>query len=94
MYQSFVDHPIYIYIYIYIYILVQSHYCKCLHIITKQINGLKSLYDIISADDDFFCQMGSKHCNTDGSSRWTARRTMLKNKPHLVPFHESLLVSL
>ena len=31
--------------------------------------------------------MKSKHCNTDG-------RSMLKNKPHLITFHENILVSL
>ena len=41
-----------------------------------------------------FKPMGSKHCNTYGRSVWTARRTMLKNKLHLVTFHESILVSL
>ena len=40
-----------------------------------------------------FWLMGSKHCKTDGRSMWTARRSMLKNKPHLVMFHESILVS-
>ena len=37
--------------------------------------------------------MGSKHCNTDGKSEWTVNGTMLKNKSHLVVFHESVLVS-
>ena len=34
--------------------------------------------------------MGSKHCNIDGRSVWTTRRTMFKNKPHLVIFHKYL----
>ena len=38
--------------------------------------------------------MGSKHCNIDGRSVWTARDTMLKNKPHLNTFHEKILVNL
>ena len=42
----------------------------------------------------FFMPMRSKHCITDGTSVWTARRTILKNKPHLVTFHESMLVSI
>ena len=53
-----------------------------------------SLADVISAVDDFFLPMGSKHCNTDGRNVWTARDTMLKNKPHLVTFYKSILVSL
>ena len=35
-----------------------------------------------------------KHYNTDGRSVWTGRGTLLKNKPHLVTFHETILVSL
>ncbi len=31
---------------------------------------------------------------TDGRSACTAMGTMLKNKPHLFTFHESILVSL
>ena len=41
-----------------------------------------------------FWPMISKHCNTDGRTVRTARGTMLKNKPHLVIVHESILVSL
>ena len=37
--------------------------------------------------------MQSKHCNTNGRSVWTTR-TMLKNKLHLVTFHERILVSI
>ena len=36
-----------------------------------------------------FWPMGSKHCNTDWRSVWTAKGAMLKNK-----FHESILVNL
>ena len=35
--------------------------------------------------------MESKHCNIAGRSVLNARSTMLKNKPHLVTFHESIL---
>ena len=38
--------------------------------------------------------MESKHCNTDGRSLWNASGTSFKNKPRLVRFHESTLVSL
>ena len=41
-----------------------------------------------------FWQLGSKHGNTGGRSMWTEVGTMLKNKPYLVIFHESILVSL
>ena len=37
--------------------------------------------------------MGSKHCITNGKSVQTVKGIMLKNKPHLVTFHESILVS-
>ena len=33
-----------------------------------------------------FWTMRSKHCNTNAKSVWTSRKTMLKNKPHLVKF--------
>ena len=36
----------------------------------------------------------SKHCNIDGRAVWSARKTILKNKPHLVTFDESILVRL
>ena len=38
--------------------------------------------------------MGSKHCNINERSVWITRKTVLKNKPHLVTFHENDLVSL
>ena len=41
-----------------------------------------------------FLSMESKHSNTDGRSVWISRETMLKNKPRLVTFYESILVSL
>ena len=37
--------------------------------------------------------MRSKYCNTDKRSAWNARGSMSKNKPHLVTFHENILVS-
>ena len=36
----------------------------------------------------------TKQCNTHGRSVWIIRGTILKNKPHLMLFHESILVSL
>ena len=42
----------------------------------------------------FFLPMGSKHCNTKGKCMWITMGTMFKNKPHLVTFFESMLVSL
>ena len=41
-----------------------------------------------------FLTMGSKYYNTDDRSVWNTRGTTLKNKPHLITFHESILVSL
>ena len=41
---------------------------------------LKISYDDdISAIDEFFLPIESKHCYTDGRSLWTARETMLEN---------------
>ena len=37
--------------------------------------------------------MGSKHWTTDGRNMWTTRGTMLKNKHHLVTFHESIFLA-
>ena len=37
--------------------------------------------------------MGSKQFNNDGRSVRTTRRTMLKDKLHLITFHESISVS-
>ena len=33
----------------------------------------------------------AEHCNTDVGNVWTTRGTMLKNKLHLVTFHEEYL---
>ena len=41
-----------------------------------------------------YLQLMTRHCNSDGRSVWTAKVTMLQNKPYLIPFHESTLVSL
>ena len=38
--------------------------------------------------------MGSKHCNTDGRTVWTAKGTILKSKHHLVTLHESIFIRL
>ena len=38
--------------------------------------------------------MVSEYWHTDGRSVWTIRVTILKNKSHLVTFHESILVNL
>ena len=43
---------------------------------------------------EFFWPIKSKHCNTNERSVWTTRGTMLMNKPYLVTFHGSILVSL
>ena len=41
-----------------------------------------------------FKPIESKHFNTSERSVWTIRGTILKKKPHLVIFHQSMLVSL
>ena len=38
--------------------------------------------------------MGPKHCNTAEKNLWIPRGIILKNKPHLVTFHESILANL
>ena len=35
--------------------------------------------------------MGSKYYNTDWTNVWTVKEMMLKNKPNLATFHESIL---
>ena len=42
----------------------------------------------------FFLPVESKHCNSDWRSVWTVMETILKNKPHLIPFHVNIIVSL
>ena len=43
--------------------------------------------------DKLYCKsaLRPKHCNINGRSVWTAKR-LLKNKPHLITFHERILV--
>ena len=53
-----------------------------------KVQRLKSSYDdVIYTVDAFFWPMGFKCYNTDERSEWTAKGTMLKNKPHLVTFY-------
>ena len=53
--------------------------------------GLKGSYeDIISAVDDFFDQWDPSTA-TLMEEAGTVSRTMLKNKPHLITFNESIL---
>ena len=40
---------------------------------TKKPDLKSSFDDIESTIDDFFDEMGSKHCNTDERSVWTVR---------------------
>ena len=42
-----------------------------------------------SAVDDLFNQWDTNTA-IPMEDMWTAKRTMLKNKPHLIPFHESI----
>ena len=51
--------------------------------------------DVISSSDDFlFLVTGSMYCKTNESRVYTAKGTMLKNKPHLIAFPDNILVSL
>ena len=60
-----------------------------------KVQRLKSSSNnVITIVDNIFWPMRSKHGNTDGRRVRTAKGTMFKNKPHLVTFHESILVSL
>ena len=79
-----------IYIYIYIYTHVYMH-IKAFKNIYE--GGLKTWLHHICCWWHFG-PMGSKHHNIDGSSVWSIMWTTLKNKPHLVTFYESILVSL
>ena len=57
----------------------------------ERVHRLKNSYDdVISAAADFLEQ----NCNTYERTVCNLRETMLKNKPHLVTFHESILVRL
>ena len=77
----------YIYIYIYIYIynsfqptLVYIYTCIYTRVVWK-VHMMTSYLPLMT-----FLLMRFKHCNTYGRSVWAARRTMLKNKPHLFTF--------
>ena len=59
-----------------------------------KVHRPKSSYDDVMTTVDVFLPIGSKHCNTDGSTVQTVRSSMLKNKPYFVTFHESILVGL
>ena len=61
--------------------------------VTIYIYIQSSYDDVISTIDDFFT-IESKYCNTEGRSVWTARGTMLKNKPHFFVFYGSIMVKL
>ena len=55
-------------------------------------NRMKSSYDAVISAVDFFKQWDPSIATQ--RSLWTTREIRLKNKPHLVTFHESVLVSL
>ena len=40
-----------------------------------------------------FLRMESKHCYTDGRTVWITKRSMWKNKPHLVELHKRVICS-
>ena len=69
-----------------------------LNIYKGQLKGLHD--DVISAAAAhlfFVCLfpslMESKHCNTYWRNVWTAKGTMMKNKPHLITLHGSIFWS-
>ena len=70
-------------------------YYHSLHIYKhKYEDGLKSSYDdVISTVDNIFNQWDSNTATYE-KSVWTTKGTMLKNKPHLATFWDSILVSL
>ena len=72
----------YSYIYIYIYIYIWTHIQGIVHMLTSYLLLI-------------FWLMRFKYCNT-GRSIWIASAVtqMLKNKPHLITFHENILFSL
>ena len=57
------------------------------------MNMLKSSYDDISLVDDFFEQWDSSTA-TRMEEVCGLQRRLLKNKTHLVTFHESIMVNL
>ena len=68
--------------------------CVCIQGGRVKVLGLKSSCNkVISAVEDIFLPMRSKYCNTDGRSVGTTRGTWLKNKSHLITFHDIILVS-
>ena len=65
----------------------------CEHIYIYIYKGwLKSSYDDVISTVDFLT-MESKYSITYGRSRRTTRGIMMKNKPHLVTYYKSILVS-
>ena len=77
---------------IFVFVQIICSMCIELRLIENMRVGW-NIHDIISFADDFFGPVGSKPYNSDRSVGNT-RGTMLKNKLHLVTFHESILVSL
>ena len=80
-------------IYVHIYTLDYPFtFYICMHTYTHTRiymfeDWLKSSYDHILPVDDFL-PMGSKNSHTNIRSMWNLRRAILKNKPHLITFHE------
>ena len=76
---------------------MQTHpYISC-----NSKSALKNSWGNINCWWWLFWPMKSKHCSTNrknlwpiGRCVWAARGTRLKNKPHLVTFHDSILVNL
>ena len=77
-----------------IHFTIYFHYLLIITKMSWKFHRLESSYDDIINVVKYFLPMETKHCNTNRSIVWTARETMLKNKPHLVTFDESILVSL
>ena len=63
------------------------------HLTVVFVRYIRMSWKVYIMTSYLFWVMGFKHCNNERSV-WTTGRTMLKNKLHLVTFHESILVSL
>ena len=67
---------------------IYIYMCVCVCVYSEKFIWWRQIYEW------WFKKLGSKHYNTDGSSVWTAKEAILKNKSHLVTLHESILGNL
>ena len=82
--------------------LMRAGYHTCFHMLYEEKNiytcildRFSMTFELINIDSWWlFWLMGSMHYNIIQSNVWIWRRTIFKNKSHLVTFHESVLVNL